>query len=458
MLSDPKNAILDIVMLVHDQAPWADLAIRAVEHHTTIPYRLIVIDMNSQEVATKAMLLDAERRGHTVVTLPDNRSFSHGCNVGAGIGSAKFLCFLNDDAIVTEGWAESLVSDATPKGVGLVGARSNYASGAQMDPSFVGEPPYLVFVCVALRREVWNAVGEMDAATFDGFSTEDIDYAWRVRKAGYKLALSSAYVLHGGSRTLGKTIGGHTTVDGVSGVPLTEARRQNDAKYTQRLIDKWGKDHVRKYSQTVKNILVVSIHPNEWTRVDFMDDFVNLKALGGYAFKFMRVQRVPIHFARNAVFDLLVDQGYDGVIMLDDDARFPPDLIRRFLGHGKDVVCALAYQRKPPHATCAFEMDGEAFRGTPLEGIEHTGLRRVDASGLHCAYISRETIVALRHAGIRQYCGGFDSKLGEDLAFSMNVKKIGMQMYVDTDLISGHIGSPIVVDEAYKRSFTQGGK
>jgi len=448
MTSDPKNAILDVVMLVHDQAAWADIAIRAVEHHTRHPYRLIIVDMASQEEKTKIMLADAERRGHTVVTLPDNRSFSHGCNVGATVGSAKFICFLNDDAIVTEGWDAGLISDATPKYVGLVGARSNYASGAQMDPNFVGEPPYLVFVCVALRREVWAAVGPLDEATFDGFSSEDIDYAWRVRHAGYKLAVSSAYVLHGGSRTLGQAIGGH-----INGQPTTEDRRRYDMKYTQRLIDKWGKDHVRKFSQTVQNVLVVTYHPNEWTRVDFMDAFVNLKALGGYAFKFMRVKRVPIHFARNATCDLLVDGGYDWLLQIDDDAQFPPDLIRRFLGHQKDVVCALAYQRKPPHSTCAFDMDGDQLTGKPLEGIEHTGLRKVDAAGLHCSIVARGVIEKLREAGIRQYHGGFDGKLGEDLAFSMNLKKVGVSMYVDTDLISGHIGDAVVVDEAYKRAW-----
>lgn len=449
------DSLMDIVMLVHDQAAWADLAIRAVEHHTKNPYRLILVDMASQEEKTKRMLADAEKRGHTVVTLPDNISFSHGCNIGATVGSSKFICFLNDDAIVTEGWDGALMSSATPKHIGLVGARSNYASGAQMDPSFVGEPPYLVFVCVALRRDVWNAVGPLDEETFDGFSTEDIDYAWRVKKAGYQLAVSPAYVLHAGSRTLGPMIGGHTKIGEVSGVPLTEERRRNDQKYTQRLIDKWGKDHVRKYSQTTQNVLVATYHPNEWTRVDFMDAFVNLKAMGGYAFKFLRVKRVPIHFARNATADMLVDGGYDWLVQIDDDAVFPPDLIRRFLSHKKDVICALAYQRKPPHATCAFEMNEGQLTGNPLEGIEHTGLRRVDASGFHCSIISRTVIEKLRAAGIRQYHGGFDSKLGEDLAFSMNLKKIGVQMYVDTDLISGHIGDSIIVDEAYKRSYVE---
>jgi GT2 family glycosyltransferase len=463
-MSDPKKSILDIVMLVHDQAGWADLAIRAVEHHTTIPYRLIIVDMASEEPATRAMLHAAEARGHTVVTLPDNRSFSHGCNVGAGLGSSKFLCFLNDDALVTERWAEGLISDASVKDVGLVGARSNYASGAQMDPRFVGEPPYLVFVCVALRREVWIAVGPLDEATFDGFSSEDIDYAWRVKKAGYKLAVSQAYVLHAGSKTLAKEVGAHVQQATGQGVPNTELRRRNDAKYNQRLIDKWGKEHVRKYSQTVKNVLVGTFHPDRFVDVDFLDDFVNLKAQGGYTFTFQRLVRVPIHMARNILLDGVVDLGFDYGLMIDDDARFPPDTIRRLLSHGKDAVVALAYQRKPPHATCVFEVPEGQILASPLEGIEHTGLRRVDSSGLHVALISREAILKMREGtkddkgnvivpGTRAYCGTFADKLGEDLAFAMSLRAVGVPLYCDTDLITGHLGDPINVNEAYKRAF-----
>lgn len=454
--------ILDIIMLVHDQAAWADLAVRAVEAFTKNPYRLIIVDSASKEQETKMWLEDVGDR-HTVIHLAENRSFSNGVNIGVARGDAKFVCILNDDAIVTEGWDGALLQEASVKTTGLVGARSNFASGAQMDPNFVGEVPYLVFVCVAMRREVWNAVGPLDEETFDGFSSEDIDYAWRVKKAGYQLKVAQgAFVLHAGSRTLGKLVGG-TTPAGA----LTPERAKNDAKYNARLIDKWGKDWVRKYQTTQKKVLVCSYHPTPMTPVAFMDDFVNLKALGGYAFNFLRVIRVPIQMARNQVFDYALDQGYDYLVQLDDDARFPADTIRRLLAHGKDVVCALAYQRKPPHLTCCFEIGEDGLLGANLEGLEHTGLRKVDVSGFHVSCVATSVVKRLRDGvkegekivvpGTRYYHGGFDNKVGEDFAVSLNLKKIGVPVYVDTDLIAGHIGDAIVVDEGYKREFTARG-
>lgn len=447
--------LLDIVMLVHDVPEWADLAIRAVEYHTKNPYRLIIVDNGSKLLETKDMLYDAEIRGHTVLRLSENRSFSSGVNAGVRLGKAKFICILNDDALVTEGWDGALLQDASDKFTGMVGARSNYVSGPQGNPAFTGEPPYLIFVCVALRRQVWEAVGPMDEETFDGFSSEDLDYSWRVVKAGYRLKVSSAFVLHAGSRTLAATMGD------------AEARGRNDAKYNARLIDKWGKEWIRAHSQLEGRVLVTSYHAEEWTRVSFMNAVLGLKKSDGVGFAFHSLTRAPIHAARQLMCDYALDHGFDWLVQLDDDATFPVDLIRRLLSHQKDVICALAYQRKPPHLTCAFEIGTDGQMGIPLEGIEHTGLRRVDVSGFHCSLLRTSVIQRLRDGlkdvegkvlvpGTRQYFGGFENKLGEDFAFCLNLKKLGIPMYVDTEVISGHIGQAIHVDEAYKAAWKAG--
>ena len=456
-------------MLVHDQSAWADLAIRSVEHFTVNPYHLIIVDSASREEKTRAMLAGATSRGHTVIRLPENRSFSNGVNVGVRLGSAPFIVILNDDCIVTEGWDAALLQDANKKEVGLAGSRSNYAAGAQGDPSFVGKPPYLVFVCVAMRREVWNHVGPLDEETFDGFSTEDIDYSWRVVKAGFELKVSSSYVLHAGSRTLGKVIGAYSAPAGVTPGPdtavTTELRARNDAKYNARLLEKWGKEWATEHTKMVGNGLVVTFHAEDWTRVDFMGSLMGLRRTDGVGFSYYHSKRAPIQFARNAVADYALDRGFDWLVQLDDDAVFPSDLLRRLLAHQKDVVCALAYQRRTPYLTCAYEIGEDGLLGKSFEGIEHTGLRKVDVSGFHCSIMKTSVIRKLREGvpgakpgdpplvpGTRLYYGGFDNKVGEDFAMCLNLKKVGVQVYVDTDLIAGHIGDSIVVDEAFKKA------
>lgn len=452
MTNAAPKPLLDIVVLVHDRADWADLCVRAVENLTSTPYRLIIVDSASVEQKTQDFFKDVERRGHTVVRLAENRSFSNGVNAGVMAGDAKFICLLNDDAIVTDGWDKALVQDLVTRDIGMTGARSNAASGPQSDPSFIGEPPFLVFVCVALRRDVWNAVGPLDEVTFDGFSTEDIDYSWRVKKAGYKLKVSNAFVLHAGSRTIATKIA--TTVD---------AQIRNNQKYNQRLIEKWGKEFAIKNSLTVKKVLVASHHATQWCAVDFMDDFVNMKAYGGYAFHFIRVVRTPIHIGRTAAANAALDGGFDYLVQLDDDARFPPDTIRRLLVHQKDVVTSLAYQRKPPHMPCIFEIGEDGIMGAHLEGWEHTGLRRVDAAGFHVSATATSVFKRMRAYrsetrpnGIQNYYGSFGDKVGEDFAFSLACKEIGVQIYCDTEFIAGHMGDAINVNEEYRQKFVAG--
>jgi GT2 family glycosyltransferase len=438
-VSDP---IFDIIIPVHDQAPWVDLCVRAVEHHTTLPYRIIVVDNASESPLTHRLLRELRDRGHTVIRLPENRSFSNALNAGVALGSAPNLIFLNDDAIVTAGWDAALLQDLQNKDIGLVGARSNFAAGLQGPGAQAGvEPPFIVFVCAALRRVVWDAVGPMDEDTFDGWSSEDLDYSWRVMKAGYRLRVSRAYVLHAGSQTLRATVGD----DG--------ARAANDRKYNLRLIDKWGQAWFDAHVRATPKMVVFSFHYGDYCMVAFKDAVLGLR-YADMPFAFNSVTRLPIDYARRAAADFALDHGFEIIVMLDDDSAFPPDLLKRFLAHGKDVVTALAYQRKKPHGPCIYaDGDDGQLLTTPILDAEHTGLRRVSRSGLHVAMIRTSVFQKMRDAGIRTYFGGWEGKVGEDMAFSLNCRKVGVNIYCDTDLVATHYGAPQAIDEAYVKAY-----
>jgi GT2 family glycosyltransferase len=454
-VNEKREAIVDIVMLVHDRADWADLAIRAVESHTKNPARIIVVDMASVEPKTHALFAEVEARGHTVLHLAENRSFSHGVNAGADLGTSKYIVVLNDDAIVTEGWDGALLTDASRREIGLCGARSNFAAGAQGDPSFIGDPPFLVFVCVCCRRAVWEQLHGMDEETFDGFSSEDLDFSWRVLKAGLKLKVSNAFVMHAGSQTLIAQLG-----------PSAAARAANNQKYGLLLEQKWGKEWVAAHSKLKQNVLVCAYSAEEWSRGDFFSALLTLKQAPGVGFSFHRMSRNPIHIARNLIADYALDKGFDWLVQLDDDATFPPDLLRRLLAHDKDVVTALAYQRKIPHLPCIYTVGEDSLMGAPCQDWEHTGLRKVDVSGFHCSAMKTSVIARLRKGraaaegvtavpGTREYYGGFE-KMGEDFCFSTNCRRLGIPIYCDTELISGHLGTSTEVNEEYVRRFRAG--
>lgn len=454
--------LVDIVILVHDRADWAELCVRAVEHFTKNSYRLIIVDMASQEAATKGLFELWRHAGHTVINLADNKSFSHGVNTGVRAGSAKHVIVLNDDAIVTEGWDSALLSDVNQTQVGMVGARSNFAAGAQGGQKCHGDPPWLVFVCVCFKREHFEHVMGMDDVTFDGFSTEDIDFSWKIVKAGLRLKVSSAYVLHAGSRTLAKQMAA-----GGDAQATSHALAKNNEKYNARLFEKWGKQWVSEHTKFLKRILVATFSPQETVYMDFARACMSLKQAGGYEFSFYHSVRRPIHIARQEVSDFACNNDFDVLVQLDDDSTFPADVLGQLVAHEKEVVAALAYQRGKPYAAVAYELDSDALAagktmGRNLEGMEGTGLRKVDVSGFHVSAIRTSVIKKMREhrcekhpEGIKRYWGGFD-ELGEDFAFALHLRHLGIPLYVDTNLVAGHIASPYVVGADYKMFFQQG--
>lgn len=505
-----SGPVLDIVIPVHDRADWLELCLLAVERWTaSVPHRVIVVDNGSEEVETgefycRAFGLAGSRSSpvkwtmsradlgndddeaiprRTLLLRGVNDSFSASVNAGVVAGGAPNVVILNSDAIVTPGWAEALLADLGDPGVGLVGARASHASGVQGSMLLQGaglvRPAFLVFVCVALRREVWDRVGPLDAERFDGWSGEDLDYSWRVEKAGLRLLVSEgAYVFHGHSRTLAETVGDE------------DARARNDERYRATLMRKWGPAWVADHSRHGPNVLVASFSAEEWTRVDFMTTaiaFLAPLASQGIAWAYQHMTRMWITTARQRIVNAVRDLGreFSHVLMVDDDmAEIPSDIVSRLLRHGKPVVSVMAYGRKPPHTPCIFEVeerDAGPPRHTWLEW-EHTGLRRVGATGFGLVLIevavferlathfvdgyeragldmSHETPadrLARRERALRLGAVMFKNEregIGEDLFFCERCRGAGIEIWCDTDVVIGHMGSPVVVNEAFRKKW-----
>lgn len=133
--------------------------------------------------------------------IQETEPFAFPCNANIGIKAAgqSDVVLMNDDAqFVESGSIDALreISYAYPE----IGVLSPHVDGDadnlfQTDAaSFPGGIAYcerrLCFICVYLKREVLNAVGEMDER-FSGYGFDDQDYCLRLLLAGYRLAVTS---------------------------------------------------------------------------------------------------------------------------------------------------------------------------------------------------------------------------------------------------------------------------
>jgi GT2 family glycosyltransferase/tetratricopeptide (TPR) repeat protein len=224
------DELASLLILCCNELDYTRGCLESVFQHTRRPYELIVVD-NASTDGTPAYLEEIRGRPEPerVIVLRNehNRGFPAGCNQGLTQARGRYVVFLNNDTVVTEGWLEGLIAWALhdwPK-VGLVGAVTNYASPPQQIPvayqnlddlaafaaqrrrQFAGkalEFERLSGFCLLARREVLDQVGNMDERFGLGFFDDD-DLGLRVRRAGYKLLIAqNVFVHHFGSRTFAR--------------------------------------------------------------------------------------------------------------------------------------------------------------------------------------------------------------------------------------------------------------
>lgn len=180
------------------------------------PFEVIVSDDGSTE-DFKAL---KEKYDIQIVRSETNKGFPSAVNAGAAVAKGDFICLLNNDCFVTEGWLEALVraikSDTT---LAAVGPHANNVAGSQgvqvdiKDPKqlelaakkFQAQEKYvdkLIFFCTLIKRSVWDQAGGLDE-DFNPGNYEDDYFCYRARKAGYRLKTVSHFVWHEGGSTFG---------------------------------------------------------------------------------------------------------------------------------------------------------------------------------------------------------------------------------------------------------------
>jgi GT2 family glycosyltransferase len=133
-------------------------------------------------------------RGWTVIQGPLG-PFCYARNVNLGIQACSGdILLLNDDCrIAQKGTLEALqgVLALRPD----IGILSPNVDGIANGVASTGQPVqetkgYLSFVCVLIRRAVFDKIGLLDEK-FDGYGGEDVDFCRRAQHEGFSLAITS---------------------------------------------------------------------------------------------------------------------------------------------------------------------------------------------------------------------------------------------------------------------------
>ncbi|MBE0447944.1 MAG: glycosyltransferase [Actinobacteria bacterium] len=217
----PSNNLTSIIILGNDQLEYTKFCIESIHRYTTPLFELILVDNGSTDGT--AEYFDSIV-GARVIKNKTNQGFAKGYNRGIKAAKGDYILLIGNDTIVTGYWLENLIAclESEPS-IGIVGPRSNYASGRQFIETsyttvedlhrFAGkfnrqgpeewfEVDTITGLCMLIKREIIDKIGVFDER-FSVGSFEGNDFCARAKAAGYRLVCAgNTFIHHLGSRTL----------------------------------------------------------------------------------------------------------------------------------------------------------------------------------------------------------------------------------------------------------------
>lgn len=194
--------------------PNIQKGVRCIQHFeggTRQDIRIVVV-LDGIDIADPNLPVGKNGIGITYVLGRQPFVFSRNVNIGAAVHPESDLVIMNDDALLTVPGGITEMCEAMRRPENLkFGVISSKVFGAACNPrvisgtssivstSMVSDAgPMVPFICVAIRREVWDRVGRLDEQFVD-YGFEDDDFCRSCRTHGMRIGCYSGCIVDHGS-------------------------------------------------------------------------------------------------------------------------------------------------------------------------------------------------------------------------------------------------------------------
>ncbi len=284
--------MLSIIILVFNQHDMTYECIQAIRE-TTQDCEIIIID-NGSDPAFKPPFTGFI--DFVVIRNEENKGFPAAVNQGIRAAKGDVIVLLNNDVIVTPGWAEKFISALSAERVeviefgrppytvpagqnfSIVGPVTNYCAGmqhvqvssyhnkeelnqaafewAESIGNEIQEVNFVIGFCMAFKKALFDEIGEFDESMWP-CSGEEVDFCFRAREAGHRVGIvTGVYLHHEGSRTF-------QDMEKAGQINYQEICRKCD----EHLAKKWGADFWQRQAVTEAK-QTVQVAPGEAIRLN----------------------------------------------------------------------------------------------------------------------------------------------------------------------------------------------
>ena len=127
-LSTSSVPRVSVIIPVYGKIDYTLMCLRSIAKCSIgVPFEVIVVDDCSPDNTLEEL---KQVSGVRVVSNQTNQGFIRSCNAGAAVAHGEYLCFLNNDTQVCDGWLDELVRTfADFSDVGLAGSKLVYPNG-----------------------------------------------------------------------------------------------------------------------------------------------------------------------------------------------------------------------------------------------------------------------------------------------------------------------------------------
>lgn len=169
-----------------------------------------------------------------------------------------------------------------------------------------------------------------------------------------------------------------------------------------------------------------------------------------------------VYNARNNLARQAIKEEADWVLWLDSDMVFGPDLLQRMMKvcteNDIEFLTALCFRRKPPYTPCLFDRLEKVEKGASYTALLSVPEGRFKVGGCGFAGVLMSTQVIL-DVGAKFNGRMFDplDGFGEDVSFCWRARQCGYEIWCDSSIEMGHVGSCVVTRgyfEAYNGGVT----